>query len=175
MLNLAVANQQMNDLIAQQVLPPIVEGLIRLKLSMEENISFVPTERVRHFGRRQRHQGRQPQTSTQRGQHRNDEAGPSISTQPNMYSSTQARPSTSVDNEPTTFNEYNPINVNKYCMNLYQHIGEIPTSIGQGFKGLFSYDHYSQPSSTLPSYHPSPPPSYAGQYNYDQEIGRAHV
>ena len=80
MLNLAVANQQRNDLTTQQVLPPIVEGLTWLKLSMEENISFVPIERVRHFGRRQRHQGRQPQTSTQRGQHRNDEAGPSTST-----------------------------------------------------------------------------------------------
>ena len=43
MLNLAVANQQMNDLTAQQVLPPIVEDLTRLKLSMEKNISFVPT------------------------------------------------------------------------------------------------------------------------------------
>ena len=51
MLNLAVANQQRNDLTAQQVLPPIVEGLTRLKLSMEENISSVPTQRVRHFGR----------------------------------------------------------------------------------------------------------------------------
>ena len=50
MLNLVVANQQMNDLTAQQVLPPIVEGLTRLKLSMEENISSVPTQRVKHFG-----------------------------------------------------------------------------------------------------------------------------
>ena len=67
MLNLAVANQQRNDLTAQQVLPLIVKGLTRLKLSMEENISSVPTQRVRHFRQRQRHQGRQPQTSTQRG------------------------------------------------------------------------------------------------------------
>ena len=136
MLNLAVANQQRNDLTAQQVLPPIVEGLTRLKLSMEDNISSVPTQRVRHFGRQQRHQGRQPQTSTQRGQHGNDEAGPSISTQPNMYSSTQVGPSTFASNEPTTLSEYNPINVNEYCMNLFQHIGEIPTSIGQRFEGL---------------------------------------
>ena len=143
MLNLAIANQQRNDFTAQQVLPPIVEGLTLLKLSMEEYISSVPTQRVRHFGRRQRHQGRQPQTSTQRGQYGNDEAGPSISTQPNMYSSTQAGPSTFASNEPTTLSEYNPINVNEYCMNLFQHIGEIPTSIGQGFEGLFSYDHYS--------------------------------
>ena len=94
---------------------------------MEENISSVPTERMRHFGRRQRHQGRQPQTSTQRGQHGNDEARPSTSTQPNMYSSTQAGPSTFADNEPTTLSEYNSINVNEYCMNLFQNIGEIPT------------------------------------------------
>ena len=65
MLNLVVANQQRNDLTAQQVLPPIVEGLTRLKLSMEANISSVPTERVTTFGRRQRHQGRQPQTYTE--------------------------------------------------------------------------------------------------------------
>ena len=58
MLNLVVANQQMNDLTAQQVLPPIIEGLTRLKLSMEANISFVPTERVTTFGQRQRRQGR---------------------------------------------------------------------------------------------------------------------
>ena len=90
MLNLAVSNQQKNDLTAQQVLPPIVESLIQLKLSMEANISFVPTERVTTFGRRQRHQGRQPQTSTQRGQHGNDEAKPSTSTQHTIYSSTQA-------------------------------------------------------------------------------------
>ena len=90
MLNLAVANQQKNDLTAQQILPPIVKGLTRLKLSMEENISSIPTQRVRHFERRQRHQGRQPQTSTQRGQHGNDEAKPSTSTQHTMYSSTQA-------------------------------------------------------------------------------------
>ena len=45
MLNLAVANQQRNDLTTQQVLPPIVEGLTRLKLSMEANISSVPTEK----------------------------------------------------------------------------------------------------------------------------------
>ena len=58
MLNLAVANQQRNDLTAQQVLPPIIEGLTQLKLSMEANISSVPTERVTTFGRRQRRQGR---------------------------------------------------------------------------------------------------------------------
>ena len=138
MLNLAVANQQRNDFTAQQVLPPIVEGLTLLKLSMEENISSVPTQRVRHFGRWQRHQGKQPQTSTQCGQHGNDEAGPSTSTQPNMYSSTQIGPTTFAGNEPTTLSEYNPINVNEYCMNLFQHIGEIPTSIGQRFEGLFS-------------------------------------
>ena len=45
MLNLAVANQQRNDLTAQQVLPPIIEGLTQLKLSMEANISSVPTEK----------------------------------------------------------------------------------------------------------------------------------
>ena len=60
-------------------------------------------------------------------------------------------------------------------MNLYQHIGEIPTSIGQGFEGLFSYDHYSQPSSAPPSYHPSPHPSYAGQYNYGQDSQLAMI
>ena len=49
MLNLVVANQQMNDLTTQQFLPPIVEGLTPLKLSMEENISSVPTQRVKHF------------------------------------------------------------------------------------------------------------------------------
>ena len=49
MLNLAIANQQRNDFTVQQVLPPIVEGLTLLKLSMEENISSVPTQRVRHF------------------------------------------------------------------------------------------------------------------------------
>ena len=136
---------------------------------MEENISSVPTERVKHFERRQRHQGRQPQTSTQRGQHRNDEVGPSTSTQPNMYSSTQVGPSTFAGNEPTTLSEYNPINVNEYCINLFQNIGKIPTSTRQGFENLFSYDHYSQPSSTLASYHPSPPPSYVGQYNYGQD------
>ena len=59
-LNLAVANQQRNDLTTQQVLSPIVKGLTRLKLSVEETISSVPTQRVRHFGRQQRHQGRQP-------------------------------------------------------------------------------------------------------------------
>ena len=31
MLNLVVTNQQRNDLTAQQVLPPIIEGLTRLK------------------------------------------------------------------------------------------------------------------------------------------------
>ena len=106
---------------------------------METNISFVPTERVTHFGQRQRHQGRQLQTftetrsstSTQRGQCKNDEARPSTSTQHNMYSSTQAGPSISAGNE---FSEYNPINVNKYYMNLYQQIG-LSTSIGQGFEG----------------------------------------
>ena len=46
MLNLVVANQQRNDLTEQEVLPAIVEGLSRVKLSMEGNISFVPTERV---------------------------------------------------------------------------------------------------------------------------------
>ena len=139
MLNLAIVNQQMNDLTAQQVLPAIVEGLSWVKLSMETNISFVPTERVTHFGQRQRHQGRQLQTftetrsstSTQRGQCKNDEARPSTSTQHNMYSSTQAGPSISAGNE---FSEYNPINVNKYYMNLYQQIG-LSTSIGQGFEG----------------------------------------
>ena len=45
MLNLAVANQQRNDFTAQQVLPPIVEGLTRLKLSMEKNISSIPPQR----------------------------------------------------------------------------------------------------------------------------------
>ena len=59
MLNLAVANQQRNDLTAQKVLPAIVEGLSRVKLSMETNIYSVTTERVTHFRRRQRHQGRQ--------------------------------------------------------------------------------------------------------------------
>ena len=49
MLNLAVANQQRNDLTAQQDLPAIVEGLSRVKLSMETNISSVLTERVTHF------------------------------------------------------------------------------------------------------------------------------
>ena len=102
MLNLAVANQQRTDLTAQQVLPAIVEGLTRLKLSMKENVSSVPTERVRHFERRQRHQGRQPQTSTQ----------------PNIYSSTQAGPSTFTGNEPTTLSEYNLINVNEYCIKI---------------------------------------------------------
>ena len=41
MLNLVVANQQRNDLTAQQVLPPIIEGLTWLKLSMEANISSI--------------------------------------------------------------------------------------------------------------------------------------
>ena len=50
MLNLAVANQKRNDLTAQQVLPTIVESLSRVKLSMEKNISSIPTERVTHFG-----------------------------------------------------------------------------------------------------------------------------
>ena len=125
MLNLAVANQQRNDLTAQQNLPPIVEGLTRLKLSMEANISSVPTKRVTTFGRQQRRQGRQPHTyietrsstSAQRGQRRNDDVRPSTSAQHNMYSSTQAGPSTFAGNEPTTFSEYNPINVNEYCMN----------------------------------------------------------
>ena len=58
-----------------------------------------------------------------------------------MYSSIQVGPSTFVGNELTTLSEYNPINVNKYCMNLFQNIGEIPISIGQGFENLFSYDH----------------------------------
>ena len=53
-------------------------------------------------------------------------------------------------------------------MSLYQQIGS-STSLGQGFEGLFSYDHYPKPSSTPPSYHPSPPPSYSGQYNYGQD------
>uniref|UniRef100_A0A7N2N172 Uncharacterized protein n=1 Tax=Quercus lobata TaxID=97700 RepID=A0A7N2N172_QUELO len=83
MLNLAIANQQKNDLTAQQVLPPIVEGFTRLKLSMKVNISSVPIERVITFEQRQRHQGRQPQTytetrssiSAQRGQCRNNDAG----------------------------------------------------------------------------------------------------
>ncbi|XP_023913413.1 serine/threonine-protein phosphatase 7 long form homolog [Quercus suber] len=52
MLNLAVANQQRNDLTAEQVLTPVVEGLTRVKLSMEQNISSIPTQRVTHFGRR---------------------------------------------------------------------------------------------------------------------------
>ena len=77
-----------------------------------------------------------------------------------MYSSTQAGLSTFTGNEPTTFSEY--------CMNLYQQIG-LSISIGQRFDGLFSFDHYSQPSSAPPSYHRSPPPSYAGQYNYGQD------
>ena len=174
MLNLAVANQQRNDLNAQQVLPEAVEGFSQVKLSMEANISSVSTERVTNFRRQQRHQGRQhlqtstktrSSTSTQHGRHRN-EARPSTSTQHHMYSSTQVGPSTSACNEPTTFNEYNPININEYCMSLYQQIGS-STFLGQGFEGLFSYDHYPQLSSTPPSYHPSPPPSYSGQYNYD--------
>ena len=83
MLNLAVANQQRNDLNAQQFLPAAVEGLSQVKLSMEANISSIPTERVTNFGRQQRHQGRQhlqtstetrSSNSTQRGQRRNDEA-----------------------------------------------------------------------------------------------------
>ncbi|KAK7818119.1 hypothetical protein CFP56_041806 [Quercus suber] len=49
MLNLVVANQQRNDLTAEQVLTPIVEGLTRVKLSIEQNISSVPTQRVTHF------------------------------------------------------------------------------------------------------------------------------
>ena len=53
-------------------------------------------------------------------------------------------------------------------MNLYQQIGS-STSIGEGFEGLFSYDYYPQPISTPPSYHPSPPPFYVGQYNYGQD------
>ena len=53
-------------------------------------------------------------------------------------------------------------------MNLYQQIGS-STSIGEGFEGLFSNDHYPQLNSTSPSYHPSPPSSYAGQYNYGQD------
>nr|XP_023881999.1 uncharacterized protein LOC111994358 [Quercus suber]XP_023919201.1 uncharacterized protein LOC112030767 [Quercus suber] len=120
----AVAHMyERNDLTAQQVLLAIVEGLSRVKLSMKANISFVTTERVTHFGRRQRHQGRQhSQTSTkthsstsiQHEQCKNDEVGPSNSTQHNMYSSTQVGPSTSARNEPTTFNEYNPISVNEY-------------------------------------------------------------
>ena len=66
MLNLAVANQQKNDLTTQQVLPAIVEGRSWVKLSMETNISSVPNERVTHFGQWQRHQGRQhPQTSNE--------------------------------------------------------------------------------------------------------------
>ncbi|XP_030969718.1 putative receptor-like protein 8 [Quercus lobata] len=97
-----------------------------------------------------------------------NEARPSPSTQHNMYGSTQVGPSTSACNEPTTFNKYNPINVNEYCMSLYQQIGS-STSLGQGFEGLYSYDHYPQPSSRPPSYHPLPPPSYSGQYNYDQD------
>ena len=53
-------------------------------------------------------------------------------------------------------------------MSLYQHVGSSP-SLGQGFEGLHSYDHYPQSSSTPPFYHPSLPPSYSGQYNYDQD------
>ena len=34
---------------------------------------------------------------------------------------------------------------------------------------MFSYGHYPQPNSTPSSYHPSPPPSYAEQYNYGQD------
>ena len=117
---------------------------------METNISFIPTERVTHFGQRQRHQGRQLQTftetrsstSTQRGQCKNDEARPSTSTQHNMYSSTQAGPSTSTRNEPTTFNKYNPISVNEYCMSLYQQIVS-STSLGQGFEGLHSLIYFT--------------------------------
>ena len=85
-----------------------------------------------------------------------------------MYSSIQAGPSTSARNEPTTFNKYNPISVNEYCMSLYQQVGS-STFLGQRFEGLYSYDHYPQPSSTPPSYHPLPPPSYSRQYNYDQD------
>ena len=93
MLNLAVANQQRNDLTAQEVLTPIVEGLTRVKLSMENSISSVPTQRVTHFGRQQRHQRRRPQTQTETGpststQCANDEAGASTFTQHNMYNST---------------------------------------------------------------------------------------
>ena len=84
-----------------------------------------------------------------------------------MYNSTQAGPSTSARNEPTTFNEYNSISVNEYCMSLYQQIGS-STSLGQGSEGLHSYDHYPQPSSTPPFYHLLPSPSYSEQYNYDQ-------
>ena len=85
-----------------------------------------------------------------------------------MYNSIQAGPSTSARNEPTIFSEYNLISVNECCMFLYQQIGS-STFVGQGFEGLHNYDHYPQPSSTPPSYHPSPPPSYSGQYNYDQD------
>ena len=42
MLNLAIANQQRNDLIAQQVLPAIVEGLSQVKLLMEANVLMHP-------------------------------------------------------------------------------------------------------------------------------------
>ena len=134
MLNMAVANQKRNDLTSLQVLQTIVEGLSRVKLLMETNSSSIPTKKVTHFGQRQRHQGRQhPQTSTetrsststQHGQCRNDEAGPSTSTQYNMYGSTQAGPSTSARNEPTTFNEYNPISANKYLISIIQLV---PTS-----------------------------------------------
>ncbi|XP_030942826.1 uncharacterized protein LOC115967813 [Quercus lobata] len=92
----------------------------------------------------------------------------STSAQHKLYSSTQAKLSTFAGNEPTTFSEYNPINVDEYCINLYQQIGS-STSIGQGFEGLFSYDYYPQPNSTPPSYHLSPPPSYVGQCNYGQD------
>ena len=34
---------------------------------------------------------------------------------------------------------------------------------------MFSYDYYPQPSLTPSSYHPAPPPSYYGQYNYGQD------
>ena len=110
------------------------------------------------FERQQRHQGRQhPQTSTetrsststQCGQCRNDEAGSFTFTQHNMYNSIQAGPSTSACNEPTTINEYNLINVNEYCMFLYQQIGS-STSVGQGFEGLHNYDHYPQLVQHLP-------------------------
>ncbi|KAK9998804.1 hypothetical protein SO802_018407 [Lithocarpus litseifolius] len=122
MLSLAVANQQRTHLTAQQVLPAIVEGLNRVKLSMEAHISSIPTERVTHFGRRQRHQGRQhlqtstetrSSTPTQCRQFRNDEAGPSTFTQ---HNTTQAEPSTSAPNEPPSMSIIQLMSTSTACL-----------------------------------------------------------
>ncbi|KAK9997841.1 hypothetical protein SO802_017444 [Lithocarpus litseifolius] len=72
-----------------------------------------------------------------------------------MYSSTQAGPSTSAPNELPTFNEYNPINVNEYCMSLYEHVGS-STSLGQRFEdSQYNYEQHDsfitpQPSQSSP-------------------------